>query len=177
MASLIHTNREATDPTDDGDDATFRSTKKNDRNSSSPEASSPRRRSRRQLTLDTSFRPVKKQLKEEEPSSDGEEDELFDAEESEEGKGKGKGRRRTYDGPSATLVVAPVSLLHQWESELKKSAKKNSLRVISESIPLGFVLKSYSRRVHQIDGLLIETWFRFSRRSLPWSFSRGRTGL
>ncbi|KAL7413539.1 SNF2 family N-terminal domain-containing protein [Mrakia frigida] len=130
MASLIHTNREATDPTDDGDDATFRSTKKNDRNSSSPEASSPRRRSRRQLTLDTSFRPVKKQLKEEEPSSDGEEDELFDAEESEEGKRKGKGRRRTYDGPSATLVVAPVSLLHQWESELKKSAKKNSLRVI-----------------------------------------------
>ena len=130
MASLIHTNREATNPTDTDDDATFRSSKKKV-DSSSPEPSSSRRRSRRQLTLDTSFRPIKKQAVEE-PSSDGEEDELFDAEEWEEGKGKGKGRKRSYDGPTATLVVAPVSLLHQWESELKKSAKKNSLRVFSE---------------------------------------------
>jgi len=186
MASLIHTNREATDPIDTDDDATFRSSKKKS-DSSSPEPSTSRRRTRRQLTLDTSFRPVKKQAVEE-PSSDGEEDELFDAEEWEEGKSKGKGRRkREYDGPTATLVVAPVSLLHQWESELKKSAKRKSLRVFSEFLSstslLLLLFHSSSillaKRVAGLDRLLKLPPFGSlrSRHSLPRSRSRGWTRL
>lgn len=128
MASLIHTNREASDPVDTtADDPTFRP--------SSPSASTSRRRTRRQLTLDTSFRPVKKAAVDLDPSSD-DEDPVFDAQEWGKGKEKSKNgkeaARRDYDGPTTTLVVAPVSLLHQWESELKKSAKKGSLRVFRE---------------------------------------------
>jgi hypothetical protein len=134
VAALIHTNRSATEPEPStyADDPSYKASK-----SQSPEVTTSRRRTRRQLTLDTSFRPVaKKQAVEssDQESEDGEEDPAFDAADYEEGqersKGKGKGNR--YEGPTATLVVAPVSLLHQWESELKKSAKKNSLRMFSQ---------------------------------------------
>lgn len=131
VAALIHTNRSAMEPAPtDAYDPPFKTSK-----SSSPEVTTSRRRTRRQLTLDTSFRPVaKKQAVESDADSDdGDDDPAFDEAEYEVGKARSKGKAKAYDGPTATLVVAPVSLLHQWESELKKSAKKNSLRVFSES--------------------------------------------
>lgn len=131
VAALIHTNRSAIEPIPDPayDPPSKRS--------KSPEVTTTRRRTRRQLTLDTSFRPIAKRQAVESSdveSEDDEEDPAFDAADYEEGKErKGKGKASKYEGPTATLVVAPVSLMHQWESELKKSAKKNSLRVFSES--------------------------------------------
>src|SRR5260221_11775629 len=37
--------------------------------------------------------------------------------------------RRSNNPPSATLVVAPTSLLHQWEDELKRSSKPGILDI------------------------------------------------
>ena len=37
--------------------------------------------------------------------------------------------RRSNKPPSATLVVAPTSLLHQWEDELKRSSKPGTLDI------------------------------------------------
>jgi DNA repair protein RAD5 len=37
--------------------------------------------------------------------------------------------RRSNKPPSATLVVAPTSLLHQWEEELKRSSKPGILDI------------------------------------------------
>ncbi|KZO93169.1 hypothetical protein CALVIDRAFT_486163 [Calocera viscosa TUFC12733] len=56
---------------------------------------------KKQLTLDSSFRAVPRK-----PT-----------------------KPRTH-GPSATLIVAPMSLLAQWQSELKRSSAKNTLKVL-----------------------------------------------
>jgi hypothetical protein len=117
MASLIHTNRDSTDLPifpDDLTDSTQAAQSAADEPSSS-------KRVRRQLTLDSSFRPKKVDL------SDEDEDE-------EENSDDERPRRRKTNkkkGPTATLVVCPVSLLHQWKDELDRSAKKGSLRVVS----------------------------------------------
>ncbi|KAF7347384.1 DNA repair protein RAD5 [Mycena venus] len=39
-------------------------------------------------------------------------------------------RRKTQPAPSATLIVAPTSLLSQWEGELKRCSKPGTLKVI-----------------------------------------------
>jgi DNA repair protein RAD5 len=38
-------------------------------------------------------------------------------------------RRKKQPAPSATLIVAPTSLLSQWESELKRCSKPGTLKV------------------------------------------------
>lgn len=102
MASLIHTNRESTNINTSPENI--------DSKPSSFKAAAavpPRRKPRRQLTLDTSFRPVKVETIERDI-------EIIE------------------DKPTTTLVVCPVSLLNQWESELLKSAAANSLSVFSK---------------------------------------------
>ncbi|KZT62310.1 hypothetical protein CALCODRAFT_426276 [Calocera cornea HHB12733] len=56
---------------------------------------------KKQLTLDSSFRAVPR-----------------------------KPTKSKTHGPSATLIVAPMSLLTQWQSELKRSSAKNTLKVL-----------------------------------------------
>ncbi len=69
--------------------------------SEDPEPEAQRPAKRRQLKLDKSFRPV-----------------------------KGKELTRPSKGPSATLVVAPTSLLSQWSEELERSSKPGTLKVL-----------------------------------------------
>lgn len=118
MASLIHTNRESTTIAADPVSGLASS-------SSASDSRPPSKRSRRQFTLDESFRPKLK---------DPDELETDDEDENENARGgKGRGVAR---GPTATLVVAPVSLMDQWKGELLRSAKKGSLNVFGESFSL-----------------------------------------
>ncbi len=66
-----------------------------------PEPESHRPAKRRQLKLDKSFRAVKL-----------------------------KGQAKPSKGPSATLVVAPTSLLSQWSEELERSSKPGTLKTL-----------------------------------------------
>jgi DNA repair protein RAD5 len=55
---------------------------------------------RRQLKLDNAFRPVARQ------------------------------RPKSTKGPSATLIVAPTSLLNQWNEEIQRSSKPGTVKVL-----------------------------------------------
>lgn len=65
-----------------------------------PETLAKERGKRRQLKLDNAFRPVVRQ------------------------------RPQSTKGPSATLIVAPTSLLSQWSEEIERSSKPGTVKVL-----------------------------------------------
>lgn len=122
MASLIHKNRFASaEPSASilgGSSAVKRET-------SPLEDGSAMKKPRRRLHLDASFRPIRTENKEEgDAESDHDQD---DTDKSDDG----DFRPGSEDGPHATLVVCPVSLMRQWKEELERSSRKRSLTVQS----------------------------------------------
>lgn len=123
MASLIHKNRFAGAKRPASEPGSSSPVK---RESSPAAEGSSAKKPRRRLHLDASFRPIRSDDIKEEGDGD---DDPESADEGEDEKSDDNSRPGADDGPHATLVVCPVSLMHQWKSELERSAKKRSLSV------------------------------------------------
>jgi hypothetical protein len=128
MASLIHKNRFASVKPPSSSAEGSSPVK---RESSPIEEGSVAKKPRRRLHLDSTFRPIRTEVKEEGDDTEGESDHN-DAGKSDDD----DYRPGSEDGPHATLVVCPVSLMHQWKEELERSSKKRSLTVQSATSPL-----------------------------------------
>ncbi|CED83674.1 dna repair protein rad5 [Phaffia rhodozyma] len=117
MASLIHTNRFS--------NAILPASKDETPPSPTAPPSTAARRSRRRLIFDSSFR-VKKEVE----SIDEDEDDSPSGQMDESADDMAEQQERAEGGPYVTLVVCPVSLMNQWQDELKRSARKKTLNTM-----------------------------------------------
>lgn len=126
MASLIHMNRYSTRKAPAANPSSSPVCKRD----SSPAPQGPlAKKPRQRLHLDTSFRPIKSKANSDVKSESGDEEDEGEEEKADDV----DFRPGSEDGPHATLVVCPVSLMDQWKSELERSSTKKSMRVYSES--------------------------------------------